>query len=137
MGTIAHLPVRMGLTIQPIPEPERWHKGPYCYIYIAACENIDHFRTAIRALVNQIEGSGIGIEDDSTHGSDNGDVVSTRSTPMGSAKKTAGKPMANEQALERAWLAAGKTSFVLLRIVYDSRTVGYIAANQAQFFYVD
>jgi hypothetical protein len=58
---------------------------------------------------------------------------------MGSAKKTAGKPTVNEKALERAGLAAGKTSFVLLRIVYDSRTVGYIdiAVNQAQFFHVD
>jgi hypothetical protein len=126
MGTMAHLPVRMGLTIQPIPKPERWHEGPYCHIYIAACENIDHYRPAIRAFVNQIEGSCIGIKDDSTHGSDNGGVVSTpsTSTPMGSAKKTAGKPMANEKALERAGLAAGKTTFVLLRIVYDSRTVG-------------
>jgi hypothetical protein len=133
MGTIAHLPVRMGLTIQPIPEPERWHEGPYCHIYIAACENIDHYRAkvrpAIRAFVNQIEGSGIGIKDDSTHGSENGGAVPTPSTPIGSTKKTAGKPTANEKALERAGLAAGKTSFVLLRIVYDSRTVGISAVG--------
>jgi hypothetical protein len=139
MGTITHLPVRMGLTIQPIPEAERWQKGPYCHIYIASCENIDHYRAkvhpAIRAIViNQIEGSGIGIKDDSNHGSDNGGEVSTPSTLMVSAKKMTGKPTANEKALERAGLAASKTSFVLLRIVYDCRTVGYISVNQAQFF---
>jgi hypothetical protein len=134
MGTIVHLPVRMGLMIQPKPEPKRWHEGPYCHIYIAACENIDHYRAkvhpVIRTFVNQIEGSGIDIKDDSTHGSGNGGTVSTPSTPMLSAKKTAGKPTANEKALERVGLAASKTSFVLLRILYESRTVGYIAVNR-------
>jgi hypothetical protein len=113
MGTIAHLPVRMGLTIQSIPETERWHEGPYCHFYIAVCENINHYRPAIPAFVNQIEGSGIGIKDDSTHSSDNGDGVSTPSTPMGSAKKTSGKPTANEKALERArgWLPVRRLLF--------------------------
>ena len=57
-------------------------------------------------FVNQIEGSGIGIKDDSTHCSDNGGAVSTPSTPMVSAKKTTGKPTVNEKALERTGLAA-------------------------------
>jgi hypothetical protein len=95
----------------------------------------------LELFVNQIEGSGIGIgiKDDSTHCSDNGGAVSTPSTPMVSAKKTTGKPTVNEKALERAGFDAStsKTSCVLLRIVYDSRTVGYIAVNQAQFFNVD
>jgi hypothetical protein len=130
----------MGLTIQPIPEPERWHEGPYCHIYIAACENIDHYRAkvrpAIRAFVNQIEGSGIGIKDDSTHGSENGGAVPTPSTPIGSAKKTAGKPTANEKALERAGLAAGKTSAAgnfgsryIIVFVPTSGSKGSTAAN--------
>ena len=93
-----------------IPEPEQWHEGPKCHIYIAACDNIDHYRAkvhpAIWAFVNQIEGSAIGIKDDSTHGSDNGGAVSTPSTPMESAKKTTRKPTANEKALERTGLAA-------------------------------
>ncbi|KAL3791751.1 hypothetical protein HJC23_007518 [Cyclotella cryptica] len=113
MGTIAHLPVRLGLTIQPISDPDRWHEGPYCHIYIAPCENIDHYRAkvrpAIRAFVNQIEGSGIGIKDDSNHGSEANSCAPRTSTPMGSAKKSANKPTANEKALEKAGLAAGKT----------------------------
>lgn len=110
MGTIAHLPVRMGLTIQPIADPDRWHEGPYCHVYIAPCENIDHYRAkvrpAIRAFVNQLEGSGIGIKDDSSHGETNGAVVSA---PASTPKKV-NKPTANEKALEKAGLAAGKTS---------------------------
>lgn len=120
MGTIAHLPVRLGLTIQPILDPDRWHEGPYCHVYIAACANIDHYRAkvrpAIRAFVNQIEGSGIGIKDDSEHGgrgiAENG-VPGATGTPVVSGKgggNNSNKPTANEKALEKAGLSAGKTS---------------------------
>ena len=124
MGTIAHLPIRLGLTIQPISDPDRWHEGPYCHVYIAACDNVDHYRAkvrpAIRAFVNQIEGSGIGIQEDSRHNGrmespDSGHNTASSSpppppmsTPM-SGKKV--KPnTANEKALVKAGLAAGKTS---------------------------
>ena len=36
-----------------------WHKDPYCHVYIAACENLDHYRTTVRpslqAVVSQLE----------------------------------------------------------------------------------
>lgn len=132
MGTIAHLPIRLGLTIQPIPDPDRWHEGPYCHVYIAACDNVDHYRAkvrpAIRAFVNQIEGSGIGIqEDNSRHNgkmevpftaaaNNNGHNTASSSSPPPPPKSTpmSGKKVkpntANEKALVKAGLAAGKTS---------------------------
>lgn len=48
--------------MQPASDPADWHTGPYCHIYIAAVENVEHYRAkvrpALRAFVNQIEGSG-------------------------------------------------------------------------------
>lgn len=129
IGTIAHLPVRLGLTTQPINDPDRWHEGPYCHIYIAACENVDHYRAkvrpAIRAFVNQIEGSGIGIKDDSNHGGGVGGGSSNHtsappappasavgpsstSTPSTPSKK-GGKLTANEKALSKAGMVASKS----------------------------
>ena len=125
MGTIAHLPIRLGLTVQPMSDPDKWHQGPYCHVYIAPCENVDHYRAkvrpAIRAFVNQIEGSGIGIKDENSgHGGEGnggmggaaggggvGATSSPSSTPVAGKKGT--KPTANEKALEKAGLAAGKT----------------------------
>eukprot|EP00586_Coscinodiscus_wailesii_P015156 CAMPEP_0172508552 /NCGR_PEP_ID=MMETSP1066-20121228/212856_1 /TAXON_ID=671091 /ORGANISM="Coscinodiscus wailesii, Strain CCMP2513" /LENGTH=250 /DNA_ID=CAMNT_0013286571 /DNA_START=162 /DNA_END=911 /DNA_ORIENTATION=- len=40
-------------------QPTEWHTGPYCHVYIAACENTDHYKSKIRpglsAFVSQIE----------------------------------------------------------------------------------
>jgi trafficking protein particle complex subunit 10 len=30
---------------------EDWHLTPYCYVYFAACENIDHYRTKIKPSI--------------------------------------------------------------------------------------
>jgi hypothetical protein len=120
METIAHLPARMGLMIQPIPEPERWHEGPYCHIYITACENIDHYRTkihpTIRAFVDQIEGSGIGIKDDSTHGS-------LHLLQWYLQRKRWGSPRQMKRLWRGAVLAASKTSFVLIIILLTNNLI--------------
>ncbi|KAL7463947.1 hypothetical protein ACHAXS_004298 [Conticribra weissflogii] len=64
-GTIARLPVRFRLHAQPVGTPALWHEGPYCHIYIARCEGLEHYRAkvrpAVRAFVGQIEGSGAGL----------------------------------------------------------------------------
>jgi trafficking protein particle complex subunit 10 len=45
--------------IVPVSDPAEWHTGPFCHVYIAACENIDHYQTkvkpALQAFVSQIE----------------------------------------------------------------------------------
>jgi hypothetical protein len=46
-------------TTSDIGDPSEWHKGPYCHVYIAACESLDHYRTKVKpslqAFVSQIE----------------------------------------------------------------------------------
>jgi len=43
----------------PVSDPAEWHNGPYCHVYIAACESTEHYRTkvkpALQAFVSQIE----------------------------------------------------------------------------------
>mmetsp|Transcript_17550 Transcript_17550/g.43176 ORF Transcript_17550/g.43176 Transcript_17550/m.43176 type:complete len:1387 (+) Transcript_17550:51-4211(+) len=43
----------------PLSEPSEWHTGPFCHVYIAACQGLDHYRAKIRpslqAFVSQIE----------------------------------------------------------------------------------
>ena len=43
----------------PVSDPAEWHNGPYCHVYIAACESMDHYRSkvkpALQAFVSQIE----------------------------------------------------------------------------------
>lgn len=43
----------------PVSDPAEWHNGPYCHVYIAACESIEHYRNkvkpALQAFVSQIE----------------------------------------------------------------------------------
>lgn len=45
--------------ILPASDPSEWHTGPFCHVYIAACESTDHYRTKIRpslrAFVSQLE----------------------------------------------------------------------------------
>ena len=49
-----------GAALAPVSDPAEWHNGPYCHVYIAACEGLDHYRTKVRpslqAFVSQIEG---------------------------------------------------------------------------------
>ncbi|KAL9181886.1 hypothetical protein ACHAXT_012229 [Thalassiosira profunda] len=111
---IPSLPVRFGLTMQPISDPADWHDGPYCHVYIAAVENIDHYRAkvrpALRAFVNQIEGSGTTA---STAGAPAGkkQMAASPNTPGSAASPTIkGKKSANEKALAKAGLAAGKSA---------------------------
>ncbi|VEU43215.1 unnamed protein product [Pseudo-nitzschia multistriata] len=43
----------------PVSDPSEWHTGPFCHVYIAACENLDHYkdkiRPALRAFTTQLE----------------------------------------------------------------------------------
>ena len=43
----------------PVSDPAEWHNGPYCHVYIAACESTEHYRNkvkpALQAFVSQIE----------------------------------------------------------------------------------
>jgi len=61
--SISTLPINFNLTSIPNTTPQNWHLDPYCHVYIATVSNIDHYRTkvrpAIRAFVNQLEGSGM------------------------------------------------------------------------------
>ncbi|KAG7336562.1 hypothetical protein IV203_030436 [Nitzschia inconspicua] len=45
--------------IVPVIDPAEWHTGPFCQVYIAACERSDHYQTkvkpALQAFVSQIE----------------------------------------------------------------------------------
>eukprot|EP00980_Cylindrotheca_fusiformis_P011978 scaffold2830_cov131-Cylindrotheca_fusiformis.AAC.99 len=40
-------------------DPSEWHTGPFCHVYIAACQGLDHYRNKIRpslqAFVSQLE----------------------------------------------------------------------------------
>lgn len=42
-----------------VSDPSEWHTGPFCHVYIAACESTEHYRTKIRpsmrAFVSQLE----------------------------------------------------------------------------------
>ena len=46
----------------PVSDPAEWHIGPYCHVYLAACQDADHYRhrvrPALQAFVSQIEGAG-------------------------------------------------------------------------------
>lgn len=50
-----------GSAAAPVSDPAEWHTGPFCHVYVAACESIDHYRQKVRpslqAFVSQIEGS--------------------------------------------------------------------------------
>ena len=41
------------------PDPSEWHKGPYCHVYLAAVDNLEHYRTkvkpSIQAFLSQID----------------------------------------------------------------------------------
>mmetsp|Transcript_44352 Transcript_44352/g.50195 ORF Transcript_44352/g.50195 Transcript_44352/m.50195 type:complete len:1544 (-) Transcript_44352:65-4696(-) len=45
--------------ILPVSDSSEWHTGPFCHVYIAACESTVHYRTKIRpslrAFVSQLE----------------------------------------------------------------------------------
>ena len=114
--------VTFGLTTQPISDPANWHCGPYCHVYIAAVENVDHYRAkvrpALRAFVNQIEGSGMsaiaGSSSSGTNHANNaqgppGPPSSTTPTTPSTPKGHTSKKSANEKALQKAGLSVGKT----------------------------
>ena len=48
-----------GAAAAPVSDPQEWHNGPYCHVYIAACESMEHYRTKVKpslqAFVSQIE----------------------------------------------------------------------------------
>ena len=142
---VSSLPVNFALTMQPASDPADWHTGPYCHIYIAAVENVEQYRAkvrpALRAFVNQIEGSGTMAATTSSSGGIVGSSAGGRSgiTSAGStivapggkqprpssagsnsgggggggggsgASPNRGSKSANEKALARAGLLAGKS----------------------------
>ncbi len=50
-----------GSATTPSTDPAEWHNAPFCHVYIAACENMEHYRSKVRpslqAFVSQIEAS--------------------------------------------------------------------------------
>ncbi|KAG7337663.1 hypothetical protein IV203_025051 [Nitzschia inconspicua] len=47
--------------IVTVSYPAEWHTGPFCHVYIAACESLDHCQTKVKpvlqAFLSQIESS--------------------------------------------------------------------------------
>lgn len=45
----------------PSTDPAEWHNAPFCHVYIAACESMEHYRSKVRpslqAFVSQLEAS--------------------------------------------------------------------------------
>ena len=119
---IPTLPVRFGLTTQPISDPTNWHEGPYCHVYIAAVESVEHYRSrvrpALRAFVNQIEGSGTTASTPNVSEGSRKKMVSPGGgatpggggTPGTPSNVKGGKKSANEKALARAGLGVAKAS---------------------------
>mmetsp|Transcript_21215 Transcript_21215/g.34739 ORF Transcript_21215/g.34739 Transcript_21215/m.34739 type:complete len:1607 (+) Transcript_21215:45-4865(+) len=115
-SSLKKLPVKLKLQQQPINTPEQWHDNPYCHIYIACCENVDHYRAkvrpAVKAFVNQIEGSGIMSRDNTA------ESMATTVSPTSAAATAAaaaggkekGKKTANEKALAKLGHVASKSS---------------------------
>lgn len=50
-----------GSAAVPSTDPAEWHNSPFCHVYIAACESMEHYRTKVRpslqAFVSQLEAS--------------------------------------------------------------------------------
>ena len=48
-----------GTLAAPVSDPSEWHNSPFCHVYIATIESLDHYRSKIRpslrAFVSQIE----------------------------------------------------------------------------------
>ena len=48
-----------GTAAAPVSDPSEWHNGPFCYVYVAACSSLEHYRSKVRpslqAFVSQIE----------------------------------------------------------------------------------
>jgi len=55
-------PSSLGASSAVLPnDPSEWHTVPFCHVYIAACKNVDHYRSkvrpSLRAFVSQLESS--------------------------------------------------------------------------------
>jgi len=50
-----------GTVAASVSDPAEWHIGPYCHVYIAACESLDQYRNRVRpalqAFISLIEGA--------------------------------------------------------------------------------
>lgn len=61
-----------GTAAAPVSDPAEWHKGPFCHVYIAACENMHAYRNKVRpsvqAFVSQIESAANSSEGSSGSG---------------------------------------------------------------------
>ena len=40
-----------GAATAPVSDPAEWHNGPFCHVYIAACENMHSYRNKVRPAV--------------------------------------------------------------------------------------
>ena len=120
------LPVLLASTMRPSMDPADWHLGPYCHVYVAAVGGIEHYRSrvrpALRAFVNQIEGSGTTVASASNTKIEGGDTNSGHSPPTAtgassipggevssSSPAKGNKLSANEKLLTRAGLVVGKS----------------------------
>lgn len=58
-GNAANAPWGGAGIMAQLSDPSEWHTGPFCHVYIAACQGLDHYRNKIRpslqAFVSQIE----------------------------------------------------------------------------------
>ncbi|CAB9517666.1 expressed unknown protein [Seminavis robusta] len=62
-----------GTAAAAVSDPAEWHNGPFCHVYIAACENMHSYRNkvrpAVQAFVSQIESAANNYNSSSGDGS--------------------------------------------------------------------
>jgi len=62
-----------------IGDPSKWHNGPYCHVYIAACESLEHYKTKVKpslqAFVSQIEAASNNYQMSSAAGVDASNAI--------------------------------------------------------------
>ncbi|KAL7548024.1 hypothetical protein ACHAWF_011321 [Thalassiosira exigua] len=52
--SVSSLPVRLGLRTRPVTDPAEWHDGPYCHVYVAAAEGLEHYRAKVRCVATPL-----------------------------------------------------------------------------------
>ncbi|KAG7355339.1 hypothetical protein IV203_004695 [Nitzschia inconspicua] len=117
--------------IVPVIDPAEWHTGPFCQVYIAACERLDHYQTkvkpALQAFVSQIESaaSNTAANQQGGHSADylivyvqiNGRASTANKYHQGLKSMARWKPDGNSatrrglfQRARKRWTAAGATA---------------------------
>jgi hypothetical protein len=111
----------------PVSDPAEWHNGPYCHVYIAACESTEHYRNkvkpALQAFVSQIESAANsgsqtptkGSEDMSTSGNYSPHYVIVY-VPTGPKAQTGGHSPPPSETTNRIGTFASRLSGVRRRL---------------------